>query len=314
MRNLLLGLSLLGFLSCPVRAGLLADLLTFDGKENVLEDNSRGLIHDLDQDDALSVGDVITGLVRIDRRISPMATASLDDRNQLVIAYSFEVDEVTPIVGIPFFTVKYKSTSALTGLDIRSLLGDSHEPAGFTAWDQAALVVMEQVFGVADPANNPVSDTTTAGTALIDSVLSDASGYTLDVIAGFAEDDDFFHQLLTGPAGISIPGLRAATGAVSIGTQSGGFSSLYQNLGPSMTFAPVPATSVIDNSMSTYDIGVEGGLLFGSNQENWDFADKANFRLNVVPEPSTLGLAGLLVIGLLAGRRFGACSGGCGRK
>lgn len=295
---------LVGMFGTPLRAGLLEDVLSFDGQDNVLEDNSRGLLHDLDQDGDLSSGDVVRGLIRIDRRNSPTPTPSMDDRKQLIIAYSFEVEDVAAIGNTPFSSVTYVAASSGTGLDIKSLLGDTHEPAGFAEWSKVSLAVMERTFAADDPANNPVSNTATAGADLIDNVLGDGSGYTLDLLGGFDDTDDFYHQLMTGPPGIDVSDIRDATGAVTLGTQSGGFSVLYDNLGDGKVFRPVSATSVINNADTEHDLGLEGGLLLGNNESNWGFADKANIRLNVVPEPSTwvsllvAGCVGLMLASL----------------
>jgi len=304
--RILLGCALIVFSTVQVsQAGILTDLLTLDGQDNVMEDNSRGVIHDLDQDTFISVGDVITGLLRIDRRISPSATSSMDDSQQLVLAYSLEVDRIDPIAGGLLNAVKYKAASAGTGLDIKSLLGDAHEPAGFTDWASTAIAVMEKTFANNIPANNPVSNTTTAGMMLIDSVLNSASGYTLDALVGFGDDTDFYHNLIFSGAGLSIPAIKAANGSSTLGTQSAGLSVLYSDLGAAASvFLPVTATSVINNASSPHDIGVEGGILFGNNESNWDFADKANVRLNVVPEPASVLLVGLL-IGCLGLARWG---------
>lgn len=283
-------------IASTTQAGILSDLLTLDGRDNVFEDNSRGLIYDQDSDGELSSGDVITGLVRLDRRISPTASSSMDDSMQLIVAYSYEVDQVTSLAGGAVTTIQYKVTSPATGHDIQSLLGDSFEPAGFADWDKATMVVMQRSFGADNPANNPVSNTVTAGATLIDSVLGDGSGYSLDAILGIASNDDFYSQLITGAPGIDIGDILTAGGSMTLGTQSGGFTALYSNLGPGATvFRPVEATDVTDGSMSMHDVGLEGGILFGNNETNWDFADKANVRLNVVPEPATLSLTGMLV-------------------
>lgn len=295
MRCLIGSTLLLLCMTTTTSAGIFSDLLTLDGQDNVFEDNSRGLIHDEDDNGELSSGDVITGLVRLDRRISPTASASMDDRTQLIVAYSFEVDQVTALGGT-ISTIEYQVTSPATGLDIQSLLGDSFEPAGFADWDQATMVVMERSFGADDPANNPVSNTVTAGATLIDSVLGDGSGYALNAILGIASNDDFYSQLITGAPGIDISDIQSADGSMTLGTQSGGFTALYSDLGPGATvFRPVEATDVTDGSMSLHDVGLEGGILFGNNETNWDFADKANVRLNVVAEPGSLSLAALLV-------------------
>ncbi len=282
-------------IATATRGGILSDLLTLDGRDNVFEDNSRGLIYDQDNDGELSSGDVITGLVRLDRRISPTASSSMDDSKQLIVAYSFEVDQVTALGGGAFSTIQYEVTSPATGLDIQSLLGDSFEPAGFADWDKAAMVVMERIFGADNSANNPVSNTVAAGASLIDNVLGDGSGYSLDAILGFASNDDFYSQLITGAAGVDISDIQSSDGSMTLATQSGGFTALYSDLGPGATvFRPVEATDVTDGSMSLHDVGLEGGIVFGNNETNWDFADKANVRLNVVPEPATLSLVGLL--------------------
>jgi hypothetical protein len=68
-------------------------------------------------------------------------------------------------------------------------------------------------------------------------------------------------------------------------------------MGGNTLFQPVHATTVIGGLTSSHDIGMEGGVLFGNDESNWDLADKANFRMNVIeiPEPSSLTLCGLLV-------------------
>lgn len=304
--RILFGCALIVFSTAQVsQAGILTDLLTLDGQDNVLEDNSRGVISDLDQNDVVSVGDVFTGLLRIDRRISPSATSSMDDSQQVVLAYSLEVDQIDPIAGGVLHAIKYKAASAGTGLDIESLLDDESKPAGFTDWASTAIAVMERTFGGNTPANNPVSNTTTAGMTLIGSVLGAGSGYTLDALVGFGDDTDFYHNLIFSGAGLSIPAIKAANGSSTLGTQSGGLSVLYSDLGAAASvFLPVTATSVINNVSSPHDIGVEGGILFGNNESNWDFADKANIRLNVVPEPASVLLVGLL-IGCLGLARWG---------
>ena len=299
----------LTLLTSSSQAGILTDLLTFSGDDVILEDNSRGLFYDEDGNGVLSAGDVVAGLMRIDRRVAPTATASMDDRRQLIFAYSLQVETVEQLNGLGIYTVDFGPTAAATGKDLASLLGEAHKPAGFTDWDKAALVVMEQTFAADDVANNPVSNTSVAGATLMQSVLGSASGYTLDIIAGFDSEDDFYQNLLLGAPGISIPAIRAAGGSVTLGTHSGGLSVLYDNLGENILFQPVVATTVLGGAASSHDIGIEGGILFGNDEVNWDFADKANFRMNVIeiPEPNSLTLCGLLV-GL-----FGLAWSGCRR-
>lgn len=295
---------LLALTAQSTQAGILDSLISADGIQDTLEDNSRGLIIDLDGDGFVSSGDVIVGLARIDRRSQGLASETLDDSKQLILAYSFMVDTIDPIG--PFFGITYKAVdpSLGTGYSIQELLDDAKEPAlSATEWAQATFAVLERQFAVAAAANNPVNDVTTAGMTLIDSVMGAGSGYTLDIIGGLVDPSDFFTNLITGGPGLSIAAIKAASNSVPIGSVSGGFTDLYRNFGGDLL--PVEGVNVLTNVSTYHDYTLTGGTLFGYGSgtnppTNWDYSDKLDVNLNVfVPEPSSMlvwaGLFGCVV-------------------
>ncbi|MFO0944938.1 MAG: hypothetical protein U1D30_03165 [Planctomycetota bacterium] len=287
------------------QAGILDSLISSDGIQDTLEDNSRGLIIDEDGNNLVSSGDIIVGLARIDRRSQGLASSTLDDSKQLILAYSFMVDTVTPLG--PFAGVTYKAVdpSLGTGYSIQELLADALEPPlSATEWAQATFAVLEKQFGNTNASNNPVNDVTTAGMTLIDGVMGTGTTYSLDIIGGLVDSSDFFTNLITGGPGLSIPAIIAASNSVPIGSVSGGFTNLYKNFAG--TLLAVEGVNVLTNASSYHDYTLTGGTLFGYGSgspqpTNWTYSDKLDVNLNNfnVPEPSSMlvwaGLFGCVV-------------------
>jgi hypothetical protein len=295
----------------PSAASILTSNIALDGTQTVIEDNSRGVIHDLDNSGFVSVGDVIVGLARLDRRSQNGSGVTLDDDQQLILAYSFQVDSIQSVG--PFAGIYYKpvNPAAGTGLSIKELMGSSLQPSLSSAqWAQATFALMEKQFPTINAANNPVNNTTTAGMALVNSVLGNGSGYTLDIIGGIVSSSDFFTNLIIGGPGTNIAAIQNASNSVTLGVVSGGFSNLYNVFPSGALLLPVEGDNVLTNSPTYHDYTLTGGNLFGygsgPGNNNWDYSDKldVNLRVQAVPEPASVALWAGLFGGLLVGRRF----------
>jgi hypothetical protein len=169
---------------------------------------------------------------------------------------------------------------------------------------------MEKQFPSALASNNPVNNTTTAGMTLINSVLGDGSGFTLDIIGGIVSPSDFFTNLITGGPGTNINDIRNASNSVTLGVVSGGFTNIWNNLPGSPTLIPVEADNVLTNTSTYHDYTLTGGSLYGygngPGSNNWDYSDKLDVNLNVkaVPEPASVAVWCGLFGGLVAVRRL----------
>lgn len=124
------------FVGSPVvsKAGLLSNLVTFDGSDDILQDSSRGQVYDANGDGYLGGGDVIYGMMRIHSRVG---SPSLDSDEQLIIMYAFEVDKVTHQTGtlgpsaVGQYFINYKGSS-VSGYKLEDLIDASHVPTGYT--------------------------------------------------------------------------------------------------------------------------------------------------------------------------------------
>lgn len=319
MKKFLLTLGLMVLATGPSQAGLLSDLLSGvpTGSKVTLEDNSRGIFYDRQGPDTegaglVSVGDVINGILHIDRRRDPTATPTLSDQQELIVVYSFQVAAIDALfVAGEFIQAKitYVPTLVSDPASIFNLLGDQ-----FTAgkdpgiWSSAAFAVLEHV---SPSATNPISDVTTPGAGIIDSITGNSSPYTLDMIGGILSglnshgSQDFYDNKITGGPGLIIPAIQAEDASTTLGTLSGGFSVLWDNM--NVEYLATNIKSVTTNLTTYHDVTISGGVLFGNNAPNWDYSDKADVNLSVVPVPGTglllAGMGGLVGLRRLRRRR-----------
>jgi hypothetical protein len=146
-----------------------------------------------------------------------------------------------------------------------------------------------------DP-SNPL-DSTADGLDIIDSVVGAGSGYVIDAIAGFGSGSDFLHTRLNDPSVTDISDPNFAL------DERGGFTVFADSLGAE--FLDVSSVRFTGTGANTpHDLViVPVTSVTPSPESNWDLADSATFRVNILPEPGSMTLLGLGLLGLAGYRR-----------
>jgi hypothetical protein len=270
MKNLVIGLVVGGACLAAAsiaQATLFTNLAILNGSVNTFEDNSRGLIIDRDSSGTVSVGDVVMGIARFDRRINP-TTGQLGLNEQLAFVYSYQVKSLTPAG--PFFTVQYQPLAAADALSLPTLLAGNTTAtaplASMSAFqkDHMMFAMLEQT-----TAYDPASDSVNPGMTVLKDVLGAGTGplggtagpWLLDALGGMnvangllpvdpgstispgpvplpvgvpvlpgAGQAYYASNLITGGPGISLPLIDAADNTVPIGQASSGEDWFYLNL------------------------------------------------------------------------------------
>ena len=304
MKKILFVLGLSVMLTAPARAGILNTILTFDGQDNVLEDNSREIINDTDGNGLISTGDVFYGLQRLDRRSQPNPSIDLGSTQQLVNLFSFEIASILRDSSGNVTGYIFKPTTATHAKSVKNLLDSALDPGTVANWNNVGVAMIEKTFATAAPGNNPVANTVTAGDTIIAGMTA-AAGWSLDILAGFSTSTDFWDfkldSSLSGNAAIPIAAIKALSSLSTVGTFAAGLSAVYNNFGGNAVFLPVTALSTIAGaSVTTHDLAVIPiAAVSGYDFTNWDVKDVANIKLNVVPEPTTIALWAVGFVGMV---------------
>ena len=291
MSRLFLGLGAALILCTHGFAGSLASHLTFDRNPDVLDDDSVSFVADLDGDNALSVGDVISGVMRIG---GTTANGILAPTDQLIGVYSLRVASTVGVAGAsPEVVVTTAGVDPLdgTGLSIDEILATAGVVAP-TVGSDAAVAVLSAV---------TPTDITSVPLAGFSAELSN---YSLDAILGFGTASDFF--ALRSFSDIDDSGeidFSEIAPSSFFAQEAGGMSVLHHELG-GVEFLPVSVVH-FDNSVTEHDV-VIGGSLFGARATTpvgYSVTDSTFLTVNAVPEPSSFAVWGCLLVGAGVVRR-----------
>ncbi|MBN1591476.1 MAG: hypothetical protein JW888_18325, partial [Pirellulales bacterium] len=194
MRHFLTIIGLLLLLCCPAQGeSILGNLLTADGNVDSMNDNSRSLILDAQQEgqpgyNVLSEGDQVVGILQLERinHVDPSPSG-------VFAIFAFELADTYVYDNDTFYQCRPIQSGDTNSL--RSLLDDDLEPAGFSNWDSALFAFLEiDELGVNDP-KDPFSQLNTGAAVnpfdVMTNVLAQSNGYRVDMITGFGNQSDF---------------------------------------------------------------------------------------------------------------------------
>ena len=301
MRKLIIalaGVALMLGASSIARATLLGDLISFDGVIDTLQDESRGMAVNFDEDNTgtvgfdestnLTIGDVIFGMVKLNEVDGSDVTAP----KRLYAIFALQVTDIdvttfgatSPI--LQFGAVATGSENpvdnttdldALTRTDftlesIADALG--FDTSVLSDWSNAGFLVIESN-SATDPltadktvAGDGVSQENLNGYSVITdpSIIGTGAGFSLDIVAGFNDpndngDADYYEVHVTNPTVGNLASLRAQGSSGGFGDFQGGVSVLYHIFGASTEFIPIVSEHFDGSADTFHDITViDGGL------------------------------------------------------
>jgi len=263
----------------------------------VIQDENRESVFDVDGDGALSVGDVLIGFSRLDTVVTP-PIANLAPTAEFVL-FATQVGSITRLDGITprlpgedalVDFVPVSGAGAALGLDLASLTSASLTPVT----DPRAL---------AANFSGLVTDKTIASSAVPGSIVSildlitemSVEG-TLSTVAGLANPDDFWQSFFTsGTAAASPVGNLPGLALVDLGAafsnpvlgSNGFFAGLSVLSGDSGLFLPTISIAGSPNPAGLFQIGIINGEISGA--ANADFGGGVNPFFGTIPGlPTTM--------------------------
>lgn len=297
----LMAFALVAVTASHAQAGLLESVVSLDGVVDDLQDNSVGLVrHDVGVVGALNVGDVIAGIVRIEKNTSFNPDLQISTSlGELVVLFSAQIAAAvpyTPATGGNFFPASVRYTLIPT-VTPGHTLSDLLPTYGAFAPNAIAAVLSAPVgSSPTDPTGvdfaSALTELNNGGTGAwsLDAVLGFALGLNQHGFADYFEtelDDNNSDGVVTAAEIIGNP-------LQQVGLESAGLSVLS---GPFPTYLPVTSGHLDQQTITEHDVSISFGQLLRPNadqlSDDYLFGDQVTVRVNPVPEPSSMVLLAL---------------------
>ena len=258
-------------------AGVLSSLLTFNGVEDLLIDQSRSNFLDADGSGGFSVGDVLSGFVTIDQADPDSDNVDIVDVNSpeaVVFAFAAEVTGENP----NGFNL---GVSTVAGNTLEDFI-DAGIYSNVTNEAETIFVALEASNAASSPLNESVFN------SLDD--FNAGNGFSFVLSGGIADGTDDFFQF--SPIGVGD----------IVGAEAGGFTIFDSPFGVD-ALLPVSATRLDGSADSQHDVSLINGTIFTADPGSvFDFANNSDFAINAVPEPTTM-MSFIGIFGLVTMRR-----------